>query len=245
MPPAQKEKGAKDTLHQTICEDIRQHILSGEWPPGHRIPYEYELVEQYSCSRMTVNKAIMALVDEGLIHRRRRAGSFVARPKIQSVVVDIPDIQTEVTGRGQPYGFKLISRRRRSAQKRKPEELELGAKNPLLELQCLHLASGRPFVLESRLINLKAVPEVEGIAFEDESPGHWLLEHVAWSKAQHRISAVSATEEQAAALAIDNGAACLLVERQTWREGEGITYVRQLFPGDAYSLLARFSPAFG
>ena len=96
-----------------------------------------------------------------------------------------------------------------------------------------------------RLINLNAVPEAEGITFEDVSPGHWLLEHVAWSKAQHRISAISANAEQAEALGIEEGTACLLLERQTWRGGEGITYVRQLFPGDAYNLLARFSPAFG
>ena len=62
------------------------------------------------------------------------------------------------------------------------------------------------------------------------------------SKAQHRISAVAADESQAEYLAIPVGTACLLVERQTWREGDGITYVRQLFPGDAYNLLARFFP---
>lgn len=234
-----------NTLHNQIGNDIRQNILSGEWPPGLKIPFEHELVEQYACSRMTVNKAITGLVDEGLIHRRRRAGSFVARPTIQSVVLDIPDIQAEVVSRGQPYDFKLLSRKRRYAHKRKPEELELGVKNPLLALKCLHLASNRPFALESRLININAVPEAEGITFESVSPGHWLLEHVAWSKAQHRISAVAADESQAELLCIPAGTACLLLERQTWRGGDGITYVRQLFPGDAYNLLARFSPAFG
>ena len=234
----------KITLHQTISNHIRQKILSGEWPPGLKIPFEHELVEQYNCSRMTVNKAITGLVDEGLVHRRRRAGSFVARPTIQSVVLDIPDIQAEVVSRGQPYDFKLLSRKRRFAHKRKPEELALGASNPLLALKCLHLASNQPFALESRLININAVPEAEGITFEDVSPGHWLLEHVAWSKAQHRISAVSADKIQAEYLKIPVGSACLLLERQTWREGDGITCVRQLFPGDAYSLLARFSPTF-
>ncbi|KFZ35968.1 GntR family transcriptional regulator [Shewanella mangrovi] len=235
----------KETLHSRICSDFEKKILSGEWPPGYKIPFEHELVEMYGCSRMTVNKAITALVDEGLIHRRRRAGSFVARPKIQSVVLEIPDIQTEITGRGQPYGFELLSRKRRYAQKRKPEEMELGADTPLLALRCLHLASNRPFALESRLINLNAVPEAEGITFEDVSPGHWLIEHVAWTKAQHRISAISADEIQAEQLGIALGSACLLLERQTWRGGEGITYVRQLFPGDAYNLVARFSPSFG
>ena len=89
----------KKSLHTTISNEIRQKILSGEWPPGFKIPFEHELLAQYACSRMTVNKAITGLVDEGLIHRRRRAGSFVARPTIQSVVLDIPDIQAEVVSR--------------------------------------------------------------------------------------------------------------------------------------------------
>ena len=46
------------SLYQRILGDIRGRILSGEWPPGHRIPFEHELTEEYGCSRMTVNKAL-------------------------------------------------------------------------------------------------------------------------------------------------------------------------------------------
>ena len=53
------------SLHRRILEDVEGKILSGEWPPGHRIPFEHELTEQYQCSRMTVNKAITELVKRG------------------------------------------------------------------------------------------------------------------------------------------------------------------------------------
>ena len=49
----------------------RRRILSGEWPPGHRIPFEHELTARYGCSRMTVSKALGELVEAGLIERRR------------------------------------------------------------------------------------------------------------------------------------------------------------------------------
>ena len=39
------------------------------------------------------------------------------------------------------------------------------------------------------------------------------------------------------------GAACLCVERRTWRDGQGVTRVRQVFPGDRYDLVALFSSA--
>ena len=60
-------------LYQRIRNDLEARIMSGDWPPGHRVPFEHELMETYSCSRMTVNKVLSALADAGLVVRRRRA----------------------------------------------------------------------------------------------------------------------------------------------------------------------------
>ena len=88
------------SLHQRIRGDIEDRIRSGEWPPGHRVPFETELMAQYDCARMTVSKAMAALVEAGLIVRRKRAGSFVARPKVHAPVLNIPDIQSAILARG-------------------------------------------------------------------------------------------------------------------------------------------------
>src|SRR5690554_1002111 len=88
--------GQAPSLHQRILADISARILSGEWPPGHRIPYEHELTSQYGCSRMTVNKALSQLAKSGLIERRRRSGSFVRMPKSQAAILDIHDVRAEV-----------------------------------------------------------------------------------------------------------------------------------------------------
>jgi GntR family histidine utilization transcriptional repressor len=70
--------GSKDaTLHQSILSEIEGRIVSGEWPPGHRIPFEVDLAQQYGCSRMTVNKVMTQLAKAGLIERRKKSGSFV------------------------------------------------------------------------------------------------------------------------------------------------------------------------
>jgi GntR family histidine utilization transcriptional repressor len=67
----------KPTLYKQIRIDIERRILTGEWPPGHRIPFEHELMSHYGCSRMTVSKALSELAQADLIERRRKAGSFV------------------------------------------------------------------------------------------------------------------------------------------------------------------------
>jgi GntR family histidine utilization transcriptional repressor len=230
-------------LHQRIRTEIEGRILSGEWEPGHRIPFEHEIMAQYGCARMTVSKALSALADAGLIVRRKRAGSFVARPRLHSMVLDIPDIQSEIIARGDAYGFRLLQRQVRRTQASAPDEVELAGGGEVLVLRGLHMANDRPFALEDRLINVSAAPDAADVDFAEVSPGAWLLQHVAWTEAENRISAVAADSRMAQQLMIEPGAACLAVERRTWRGSDRITKVRQVFPGEAYDLIARFGPA--
>jgi GntR family transcriptional regulator, histidine utilization repressor len=48
------QQADKPTLYKQIRLDIERRILTGEWPPGHRIPFEHELMARYGCSRMAV-----------------------------------------------------------------------------------------------------------------------------------------------------------------------------------------------
>ena len=127
---------AKDTmsLHQRILTDISGRILSGEWAPGHRIPFEYELMNKYRCSRMTVSKVLTHLANAGMIERRRKAGTFVARPHAQSAVLEIADVKTEVAALGLPYSFKITTHRKRksTAADRTTLDLAKAEKRPAL-----------------------------------------------------------------------------------------------------------------
>lgn len=233
------------SLHRRIRAEVSERILSGAWPPGHRIPFEHELMAQYGCSRMTVNRALEPLAESGLIERRRKVGTFVSRPRIHSAVMDVPDIAAEVTSRGEAYGYELLSRKVRLATREELQSLGLTARADVLVLRCLHRAGGRPFALEERVINLGSAPEAELVDFAVTPPNSWLLAHVAWTEAEHRISAVNVSRKTADLLQIDVTAACLVVERRTWRVGDRITHVRMTFPGDAYDLVARFAPRSG
>ncbi len=165
-------------LGETIREDIAGRILSGAWPPGHRIPVEHELMARYGCSRMTVNKALSTLVAEGLIERRRRAGSFVSRPRSQSAVLDIPDVRAEVQALGLPWSMEVLKRTARRATTRDRTRLGEGAGERVLVLSCRHRAGPRIHALEDRVIDLSAVPEAEHGNFDGGPPGSWLLSHV-------------------------------------------------------------------
>jgi GntR family histidine utilization transcriptional repressor len=230
------------TLDRRIRADLEGRIRSGEWPPGQRIPTELDLMAKYGCSRMTVSKAINALVQSGLVERRKRAGSFVAHPHVQTAVLEIPDIPALIASRGEPYRFQLLGRRRRALDPADPDEAALPLPGRVLEVSGIHFASGAPFARERRILNLDAVPEAEDLPFVDEPPGSWLLQHVPWTEARHRITATGATAQDARQLRIPRNHACLRVERHTFRLGEWITFVRMTFPGDRYDMTATFGP---
>ena len=229
-------------LYQRIRNDLEARIMSGAWPPGHRVPFEHELMETYSCSRMTVNKVLSGLADSGLVVRRRRAGSFVARPRVQSAILQIPDLKAEVEKRGERYGYSLLELHKRAASVHDKARLGVGGRATVLALCCRHEAEGQPFAIEDRLINVQAVPDALKQDFAVTPPNTWLVGHVPWTEAEHRITACNADKRVAADLGIDPGAACLVIERRTWRNGEPITAVRITHPGQLYDLIARFTP---
>jgi GntR family histidine utilization transcriptional repressor len=231
------------SLHQRILGDVKDRILSGEWAPGQRIPFEHELQARYGCSRMTVSKVLTELAQARLIERRRKAGSFVLHPIAQSAALEIRDIKSEVEALGLAHRHEIVHRRARRASARDRERLGLASPGPVLELTCRHFAGARPFCFEERLIHLPAAPEARKERFLEVTPGAWLIRQTPWSAAEHRIRAAAADAATALALDIKTGTACLIVERRTWRAETPVTFVRLTYPGYEHELVARFTPA--
>src|SRR5437588_1762132 len=75
--------GHKDApAYQRIQSAIRQQIEAGDLKPGDAVASERELARLHSVSLMTARHALAGLEHEGMVERRRGAGTFVAPPKI-------------------------------------------------------------------------------------------------------------------------------------------------------------------
>ncbi len=218
------------SLHDKIREDLETRILSGDWPPGHRVPSELELAGIYGCSRMTVNKVMTQLAGAGLVLRRRRAGSVVLPQRSQNAVLEIHNVKDEVLAAGGWYSHDILTRR---------------VEDGKLMIVCLHRKDDVPFCLERRVIELSAVPEAEAESFRSQPPGAWLLAHVPWSEAENDITAEPAGTDAAARLKVALGAPLLVMTRRTWKNRELVTEARFSYPGDAHRLTARFTPSQG
>lgn len=237
-PPVLDGTGA---VYQQIRRAVARPILRGEWLPGARIPSEHELMTLFGASRMTVNKAISALADEGLIVRRRRLGSFVAERPPERAVMEIWDIGAEVARAGEDYAFELLERRRFAADAATADLFGVEPGDEVLELVGRHRADGAPIQIERRLISLAAAPAAARADFRNSPPGRWLLDSIAWTDAEHMIRAVNADRRTARLLDIGERTACLLVERRTWADRVPITWVELLSPGASRQLVGRFT----
>jgi GntR family histidine utilization transcriptional repressor len=229
-------------MHQRIREDIEGRIVSGEWPPGHRVPFEHELMAQYGCSRMTVNKVLSALAANGLITRRRRAGSVVAVPSTERAVLEIQDFALEAARAGIVYRYEVLRRQVGPMDAAGAQRTGVPAGSEMLAVATLHLMDELPGAYEERLINLATVPEARNEPFSRDPPGTWLLQRVPWTDAEHVVRAVGADREPAKLLRISPGAPCLLLERRTWQAGAFVTEACITYPGHRHHLVGRFSP---
>lgn len=74
----------KEIKYQIIYKDIKEKINNNEYKIDEKLPTGIELAEKYSCSKLTVKKALDILANEGMLVRRRGSGSYVKRHSIMN-----------------------------------------------------------------------------------------------------------------------------------------------------------------
>ena len=229
-------------LFKQINRAIAQPILSGENVPGTRLPSEHAFMEIFNTSRMTVNRALQMLADDGLVFRHRRSGTFVASQVTEHSVMELKNIVDEVEASGANYGYQLLNLKVITTDAELAKKLKTPIGTKLVSILCRHYSDKEPILIEQRYINTKPVPSSLTEKFLDASPGSWLLENVPWSRAEHIISAVNANDTISKYLEIPLGSACLSVDGTTWHGGIRITFVTLTYPGDKHRLVGNFTP---
>lgn len=210
-------------------EDIRAEVLrrirARDWPPGALIPGEEALAEEFGVARATVNRALTALAEAGVIERKKRAGTRVAQLPVRRARLEIPVIRLDVLGRGLAYDFKLLADRTQSAPIPVTARLGLPEGTAMRYLETLHLAGGRPFVLETRWLNPACLPAPLP-DFAAISANEWLVTHVSLVSGDIAFTAEPASPREAEVMGTPPGTALLVAERTTHGTNGPVTLVR-------------------
>lgn len=216
--------------HHGIREAIRARIVSGEWELGERIPGEAEFAGEYGCARTTVNRALRALADEGIVERKRKRGTRVRPNPVPQAQLAIPIVREQVEAQGKRYGHRILERtQRRSPPDEVVRRMKLTAPPRLEWLQTLHLADGEPFALERRWVNLAAVPAFAQADLRQLSANEWLLRTVPFTTGEVSLSATAADAGQAQVLNLPPGSPLFTMRRTTWLGGDPITTIELFY----------------
>lgn len=217
---------------QGVQEEVLRRIHAREWKPGELIPNEVDLAAELGCARATVNRALRAVAETGLLDRRRKAGTRVALHPTARATLDIPVIRREVEDKGARYGYALLSRAVLVPPAAIAAAMAVMPQARLLHLTALHLADDAPYAAEDRWINTASVPAAATQSFETVSGNEWLLANAAYTHGEIAFSAALATASEADTLAAPQGSALFVVNRVTWDHGASVTKVRLAYaPG--------------
>jgi GntR family histidine utilization transcriptional repressor len=217
---------------QAVQTEVRRRIAARVWRPGDFIPHETDLAREFGCARATVNRALRELADEGLLDRRRKAGTRVAVNPVRRARLDIPVIRDEIESQGRACRHATLSREIAEPPPDIRARMQVEAGRTLLHIRTLYTADGAPYVLEDRWINPEAVPAVLAETFSRVSPNEWLVREVPFEAGDFAFSAITSTPAEAGALSCETGVGLFVLDRTTWSGGSAITSVRLVFhPG--------------
>lgn len=227
--PRTPVKRGRGPAHTQIQAALRETIARGRLAPGDRLPAERVLAGRYGVSRMTLRQALGALEQQGLLVRSkgRHGGTFVVEPKLE--LAGTSALSDQLRGLGLAAGARVLAAVERDAT---PEEAELGPR--VYAIERVRLANGVPVALERGSYAVRAFPgliegPLDGSLYELMRARYEELP----VRAVERLEPGLAGLREADALALEPGAAVLLVERTAYSaRGRAVERSRDVFRGD-------------
>ncbi len=147
MKAGQGTKAEKVSLrYQEIEAWLREIILKGR--AGEAIPSEVEIAASFDVSRMTARQAVLNLMREGLVDRRRGAGTFIADNPLHRREGVLLSFTEDMKRRGLKPSSELISAKKEIATAADRKALSLKDPSSVIVIKRLRLADGTPLALE-------------------------------------------------------------------------------------------------
>ena len=231
---------------QPLYIKVKRHILdnigSGKWATSTRVPSENDIVKSFGVSRMTANRALRELRDEGVLVRIAGVGSFVADRHAHAHPLEIRSIADEIRERGHAHRAEIISLERIRAVAELSEDFGIAPRSELFCSVIVHFENDRPVQLEDRYVLPKLAPDYLKIDFSKTTPNDYLTKVAPLQEAEHVLRAVMPDERTRKLLAMKRDEPCLLMIRRTWTAGQIASVARLYYPGSRYEMSGRFRP---
>ena len=238
-PAAQIRNGGLPA-YKRIQDAIVKRLESGQLKPGDVVDSERELARIHGVSLMTARHALAGLEREGMVVRRRGAGTFVAPPKIH--FNKLMSYTEQMAGRGLAGSSKLISLSVVDSEPEVAARLALPSTSRLVKVERLRLGGEEPFAIETCYLSAVEFAEITRSRLDRVSLFS-ILENdygLQIAHADEEIDATTADPHTARLLGISLGAPVLRIRQAIYStKGKPALYVLGLYRSDRHTLLIR------
>jgi GntR family transcriptional regulator len=223
-------------LYNRIAEAIRASIIAEHLKPHSRLPSEPDLARRHGAARETVRRALASLADQGVIYRRRGAGSFVAEARVEQDLDQLFSFTEFISHMGlRPESRLLQAGAIQIADSDSPvlHALQLKPGARLIYIRRLRLGSGEPLVVANTWL-----PEAPFRGFLK----HDLNRHSVYEimqrmgrKPMHAVQTIEAStvgDEEAKLLTVQPGSPALLIRRTGYAGSTPVEYAVDTYRGD-------------
>lgn len=228
--------------YQQLKDVIIERISAGELQPSDRVPSENELVESMRVSRMTANRALRELTDEGYVERVAGRGTFVSDFRARSHLLEVHNIADEVKRRGHQYSCRVIRQSKQRARGEIAKALHIRQGTAVFHLLLVHFENARPIQIEDRYVMASFAPDCLAQDFAKETPSAYLTGIAPLQEAEQVVRACNPNASVRRRLELENNEASLVVLRRTWSKGRPVTFARLHHPGSRYELSGHYTP---
>ncbi len=228
--------------YQQLKDLIIGRISSGELRPQDRVPSENDLVEAMNVSRMTANRALRELTDEGYVRRVAGRGTFVADFRARSHVLEVHNIADEIQRRGHAHTSAVMRQSRQHARGEIAKALHVEQGIDVFHLLLVHFENGLPIQVEDRHILADFAPDCLEQDFRHVTPSAYLTAVSPLQEAEQVVRAALPNAAVRKRLQMADNEPGLVVIRRTWSGGRPVTFARLHHPGSRYELTGHYTP---
>lgn len=238
MQPLSKEALPR---YQQVKNYVLNHIHKGVLKTADRVPSESQLVRELGVSRMTANRALRELTEEGYLIGVTGVGRFVADHQTRGHLIEIRNIASEIRERGGRHIAQPLVLEKITASNNVAQWLEIGVDSVVFHSSILHFENDQPLQLENRYVNPGFAPDYLNVDFQTQTPHEYLTGISPLAEAEHQVQAAMPVPQVRRLLEMAVNEPCLVLFRRTWAKGMAATAAQLFHPSSRYVLGHRFT----
>jgi GntR family transcriptional regulator len=219
-----------------VRDSILARVQAGIWKSGDQLPSEPKLCEYFGVSRTVIRHALDNLAAQGVIHREKGSGTFIAEPKItERLVQKLTGFYHDMVEQGHKPTTQVLTQQVIPAHGQIAAKLQLQPATPVIEIERLRAVHDMPIQHVTTYIPVALCEPLVDADLRDQSLYAFLEDHCELMIARgHRtIEAVPAGKRIAHLLEVSPGAPLIRLISVSYREdGTPIEFYRALHRGD-------------